>query len=98
MSDMVTVKGGTADAGILPALDVAAEVLGLHVAYAYIDRFHFSLGGGWSIAISPDSAARFRVESCRLCRPVSTMWVTTRNLERLAGLVERMSREVRELV
>lgn len=96
MSDMVLVEGNAPEAGMLPALDAAAKVLGLHIAYEHLGAYHFSLGGGESIAISPDSADRVRVERCHLCRPVTTMWVLAHKLDRLAGLVERMSQGVRE--
>jgi hypothetical protein len=96
MSDMVLVEGIAPEAGMLPALDAAAEALGLHIAYEHHGAYHFSLGGGESIALSPDSADRIRVERCHLCRSVSTMWVLAQRLDRLAGLIERMSQEVRE--
>jgi hypothetical protein len=96
MSDMVLVEGNAPEAGMLPALDVVAEKLKLHIAYEHVGAYHFALGGGESIAISPDSADRIRVERCHLCRPVTTMWVLAHKLDRLAGLVERMSQEVRE--
>lgn len=93
---MVQVLGGfpERDEELLDALDVAARELGLRVCYRYLGRYHFSLGGGWSIALSAESAGRFRVEACRLCRPVHTMWALPHRLDRLAGLVRRMSSEV----
>lgn len=83
---------------MLPALDVAAEKLGLHIAYEHLGAYHFSLGSGESIALSPDSADRIRVTRCHLCRPVTTMWVLAHRLDRLAGLIDRMRQEARATV
>lgn len=90
---MVQVLGRRPDPDLLDALDVAADVLGLRVCYRYLDRYHFSLGAGRSIALSAESAGRFRVEDCRLCRPVHTMWAFSHDLDRLAGLVRHLSAE-----
>lgn len=90
---MVQVRGGRPEPDLLDALDVAADVLGLRVCYRHLDRYHFSLGAGRSIALSSESAGRFRVEVCRLCRPVHTMWAFSHDLDRLAGLVRHLSAE-----
>lgn len=95
---MVQVMGGRPEPDLLDALDVAARELGLQVCYRHLGRYHFSMGGGWSIALSTESAGRFRVEVCRLCRPVHTMWALPDRLDRLAGLVRRMSGSVAEPV
>lgn len=73
------------------ALRRVAETLHIWECYAYEDRYHFSLDGGWSVAISLDSADRIRVETCRLTRPTSTMWAKSHRLDRLAGLVRKMA-------
>jgi hypothetical protein len=81
---MVQVLGRRPDPDLLDALDVVAEALGLRVCYRYLDRYHFSLGSGVSIALSAESAGRFRVEvadSADLCIPcgrsptTSTGWL-----------------------
>lgn len=90
MSDLV-IKGGTPAAQqLVEAIYTAAETLDVWECYAHEGRYHFSLGGGWSIALSADSADRVRVESCRLTRPVATMWTPAHRKDRLAGLVKRM--------
>jgi hypothetical protein len=96
VSGMVQVLGGfpERDMDLLDALDAAARALGQDSCYRYLGRYHFSIGGGWSVALSAESAGRLRVEACRLCRPVHTMWVLPHRLDRLAGLVRRMSSEV----
>lgn len=91
VSDMVQVLGRRPDPDLLDALDVAADALGLRVCYRHDGRYHFSLGEGRSIAVSSESAGRFRVEVCRLCRPVHTMWAFSHDLDRLAGLVRHLS-------
>lgn len=100
VSGMVRVLGGfpERDGDLLDALDVVARELDQTTCYRHLGRYHFSLGGGWSIALSAESAGRFRVEACRLCRPVHTMWALPHRLNRLAGLVRRMSSEVVEPV
>jgi hypothetical protein len=72
------------------AIYTAADVLGMSECYAHDGRYHFPLGAGRSIAVSSDSAYRIRVESCRLCRPESTLWVLSHSLDRLAAIVRRM--------
>lgn len=83
---------------LVEALEVAARRLDIWTCYAHEGRFHFSLGHGLSIALSSDSADRIRVEACRLCRPVATMWVLAGANDRLAGLIGRMAGEVAEPV
>lgn len=76
---------------LVEAIYEAAAVLDTGTCYAHDGRYHFALSGGYSIALSLDSANRIRVETCRLTRPVSTMWVLPHRRDRLAGLVRRMS-------
>lgn len=73
------------------AIYVAAEALGVWECYAHEGRYHFALGGGWSLALSADSANRIRVETCRLTSPVARMWALAHRRDRLAGLVKRLS-------
>lgn len=80
------------------ALMVAAGALGKDTCYSFDGRFHFSIGTGWTIALSSDSADRMRVESCWLSTPKATMWVLAENHDRLASLVVKMFDEVLERV
>jgi hypothetical protein len=57
------------------ALQCIADVLGLHTCWLYLRRWHFSVGAGWTIALSADSTGRFRLDTCHLIRTVSTVWV-----------------------
>jgi hypothetical protein len=80
------------------ALMVAAGTLEKDTCYSFDGRFHFSIGSGWTIALSSDSADRMRVESCRLSAPKQAMWVLAENHDRLANLVVKMLDEVLERV
>jgi hypothetical protein len=80
------------------ALLVAAEALDQNMCYALDGRFHFTIEGGWTVAISADSAERLRVETCRLSIPRAAMWVLADKHDRLVGLVSRMRNDVLELV
>lgn len=90
MSGLV-IRGKTPQPPLVEAVYAAADALDLWECYAHEGRYHFSLGGGWSIALSEDSADRIRVEACRLTRPVTTMWTFCSSSDRLAGLVRKMS-------
>lgn len=80
------------------ALYVAADALDVNTCYAVDGRFHFTLGAGWSIALSSDSADRIRIETCLRSTPRSTMWCMVASHARLAGLVVRMANQVAEPV
>ena len=90
MSDLI-IQGQAPETFLIDALYLAAEVLDEWICYAHEGRYHFPLSGGWSLALSADSAGRIRVDSCRLTHPVSTMWASARRRDRLAGLVRKMS-------
>lgn len=91
MSD-VLIRGATPTTNELTdAIYAAAETLGIWECYAHEGRYHFALGGGWSVALSADSAQRIRVETCRLTSPVARMWALAHRRDRLAGLVRRLS-------
>lgn len=90
MSD-VLIRGGRPVTPLIEAIYAAASALDKWECYAHDGRYHFSLSGGWSLALSLDSADRIRVEQCHLTRPVSTMWTMAHRQDRLAGLVRRMS-------
>jgi len=85
-----------AEETILTALDAVAAELDQWICWHYLGRYHFVLGGGWSIAISAESAGRVKVETCLRCRPETTMLSLAKDLARLAGLARRMSIEVRQ--
>lgn len=82
------------DREVYAALVDVGRALGLEVAYWHEGRFHFAFDDGWSVAISPESACRFRLEACRWTRPVATLWSLSGDRERLAALVLEMRDEV----
>lgn len=94
MESGLTISGRRPSDDMFDALLVAARALDIWTCYHHRGAFHFSMGGGYSIALSSESAGRIRIETCRLCLPVSTMWVLANAHDRLAGLVVR----TRELV
>lgn len=61
-------------------------------------RFHFRLDGPWSIAISTESAGRFRVSACHHATPVATLWCLAGDADRLADLVLGARAEAQALV
>lgn len=79
----------------LAVLRQAGAVLGLDVCWHLGDSFHFAVGDGWTIAVGPDSAARWRVQACRWTRPAVDRWVLAGDDERLAALVQDMAGEIR---
>jgi hypothetical protein len=73
-----------------------AELLGLTKCWLYQRRYHFSVGYGWTLAISPESAGRFRIEACRWTRPGVTVWVTEGDDDRLAGSIVGLLEDIEE--
>jgi hypothetical protein len=90
MSELI-VRGLAPVGDLVDAIHVAAETLGIWECWALDGRYHFTLGGGWSLALSADSADRICVETCRLTRPETRMWSLAQRPDRLAGLVRRLS-------
>lgn len=69
--------------------------LGLDHCYALHRSYHFVIGSGWTIAIKPEAAGRFRVDRCKSARPASSLWTHDGDDERLAGLVRSHLSEIR---
>ena len=90
MNDLV-ITGRQPVAPLSDAILVAACALDIWECWAHEDRYHFALGGGWTLALSSDSADRIRVETCRLTRTMDTMWASSHRSDRLASLVRKMS-------
>ena len=67
------------------------DLLGRDVCWLYQRRFHFPLArDGWTLAVSPDSAGRVRLEACHWTRPVATLWIFHDDDARLAAVVEEL--------
>lgn len=75
------------DKRLLETLRFVGSLLDATAAGVYEGRFYFPLDGRWSVAISPDSAGRFRVDVCTGVRTRATMWVRAGDTDRLADLV-----------
>lgn len=77
-------------------LQRVAELLDVDRCFLYRRSYHFSLGEGWTIAITPESAGRFRVAACKWSRPVVPFWTLATDVDRLAGLVLDLAGGVRQ--
>jgi hypothetical protein len=75
---------------VFEVLVAVGELLGARRCYGYQRAFHFVLGDGWSIAISPESANRFRISACRWSRPTATFWIFDGENDRLAAVIARL--------
>lgn len=60
------------------------------VAWIYGRRYHLVLEGEWTIAVSPDTAGRVRVETCHYTRPLVARWVRAHDHDRLASVVREL--------
>lgn len=70
-------------------------LLGFRRVYHLHGRYHFAFGDGWSLAVSPESAGRFRIDACRDAVPVGTLWSFADDSGRLGGVVQRVAEEIR---
>jgi len=78
---------------VVDAIYTVADVLNVHEVWILEGRFHLLLEGGWSIALSSDSAERIRVETCHHGVPEGVCsWTRAHDRLRLVELTERMSR------
>lgn len=82
------------DRSLIAALRFAGDVLGSPAAYVLDGRYHFRLDGRWSVAISPESAGRFRVDVCTGGEIRATLWTLAGDRDRLADLVLSAQAEV----
>lgn len=89
--DSLRVVGRAPPKDLFDALLVVARELNITTCYAHLGRYHFSLGSGWSLSLSSESAGRVRVESCKLTRPASTMWCMATDSRRLTSLARSLS-------
>lgn len=82
------------DRQTVAALIAIRDALGQPAAYWFEGRFHFPLGGSWTLALSPESAGRFQVACCRSGRLVASMWSLADDQDRLADLARAARSEV----
>lgn len=97
--DRLRILGGLPSTDELDeALTSVAATLDRWMAYYVEGAFHFPLGGGWTIAVSAESAGRFKIDACHRTVPRSTMWVLAQDHARLASVAKRLSEQVTESV
>lgn len=82
------------DSATYLALVRVGALLGFRRVHHYHGTYHFAFGGGWSLAISPESAGRFRVEACRWGVPMDTLWAFADDDDRLGGVVLAVAEEI----
>jgi hypothetical protein len=82
------------DRDTITALRLVGRVLGTPTTYQLDGRFHFPLGGGWSLALSPDDAGRFRLGAFYGRTEVATLWCLEGDRRRLADLALGLRSEV----
>lgn len=75
-----------------------AGILGHRYCWLLDGAYHFAVTDGWTIAVTPESAARFKVAACRYGTPATTLWVIDGNETRLAALVVELDELVRTAV
>lgn len=68
------------------ALRIVGRAMERPVAWEHEGRFHFSLDGGWTLALSRESAGRVRIEACQSGVARATVWSSVEDYERLALL------------
>lgn len=76
---------------------VAAEVGAEEGIYCFGGRIAVPLGGGWSLAISPDDAERLRIEACFGGCVMASMWSFVGDGVRLAELASSARSEAAAL-
>jgi len=85
------------EARVFQALVAVANALGERYAYWHQGSYHFTVGDGWTVALTPESADRFRIDGCLFGVARSTLWNFSDDLDRLAAVVVGLAREVRAL-
>lgn len=69
-------------------LRCVGELLDVDVCWYYRGSFHFTVNGDeQTVAITPESANRYRVEGCHLTVSMDRKWVSAKDRARLAALV-----------
>jgi hypothetical protein len=85
------------DRDTITALRLVARALGAECAYWLDGRFWFPLSDSWALALSPDSAGRFRLAACYGRTEVATLWSLAGDWGRLADLAHDLLAETTAL-
>lgn len=73
---------------VFTTLKFIGDTLGISICWYHRGSFHFKVGIDWTVSVTPDSAGRYRVDTCHLTVPVDTKWVAAHDRARLARLVQ----------
>lgn len=98
MKPTATTCAPPSTAQLATALHVLRDALGRDYCFLHQGRFHFKLAGDWSLALSADSAGRFRVEACYLAVPRGSLWTFAPDHERLVAVAREAAQETAALV
>ena len=83
---------------LIDTLRLVGHLLGEGVCYTIGSRFHFRLDGPWTLALSAQSANRYRVEACHMGVPRATLWCLAGDRQRLEDLALAARSEALALV
>lgn len=76
------------------ALGAAGARLELDVTWLFAGSYHFRLGQGFTIALTPESAGRVRIEACRWTRSLNRVWALLEDTDRIGAIVGEMRDQV----
>lgn len=79
-------------------LIIVGDLLSTDECFYRDGSFHFPRDGGWSIAICPETARRFRLSACYLSQPRVTLWSLDGEDDHLAGIVLELAVLTRQTV
>lgn len=82
------------DAGVFQALLLIGRALGHRYAYWHAGAYHFIVADEWTIALTAETAGRFRLEACYRGDVRTTLWALASDRGRLASIVVLMVSEV----
>lgn len=73
------------------------ELFGTDQCWLHDGAFHFKVPGDdeLTISLTPESAQRFKVQSCRLTVPCATVWASVDDRARLAAVILDLNAEAR---
>ena len=85
------------DRDTIRALRLVARALDVECAWHRRGVFYFPLSPRFSLAVSPDSAGRFRLSACYGTTETATVWTLAGDRHRLVALAQSLREEVEAL-
>lgn len=67
-------------------IQTLGEMLDVRACYRVGKSFHLDLPDGWSLAITPETAGRVRMQACHRRRVVDTLFAFVHDTPRVVGL------------